>query len=83
VAKYDSTGKLCREWRVNASRVTHGAWVGKDLDQLILTSAQSDDGSCPWVGEEGGALFWIDDAEGMGVPKHKFRGRVTAPSKIH
>ncbi|KAF1349527.1 SMP-30/Gluconolaconase/LRE-like region-domain-containing protein [Delphinella strobiligena] len=59
VVKYDRTGVLLKTWRLNASRVTHGAWVGEDLDQLVITSAAADDGVPPWTGEQGGSLFWI------------------------
>jgi sugar lactone lactonase YvrE len=72
VVKYDCHGTLVRDWKINASRVTHGAWVGKNFDELVITSAEADEGSTPWEGEEGGALFWIKDLGCAGMRKHKF-----------
>lgn len=72
VAKYSPRGELLKEWEINAHRVTHGAWVGKDFDQLVLTSAMTEDSSTVWEGEEGGALFWIKDVGCVGMRKHKF-----------
>lgn len=72
VVKYNSQGELLKEWEINAHRVTHGAWVGKDYNELILTSAVTDDPEKVWDGEEGGALFWLKDVGGTGLRKHKF-----------
>ena len=71
-AKYNPRGELLKEWDINAHRVTHGAWVGKDFNELILTSAMTEDSSKLWEGEEGGALFWLKDVGCVGMKKHKF-----------
>lgn len=72
VEKYDSTGKFLRDWSINAWRVTHGAWVGDNYDELILTSAVVDGGSLKWENEEAGALFWLKDVGIRGMGKHQF-----------
>jgi sugar lactone lactonase YvrE len=72
VLKYNPRGELVKEWEINARRITHGAWVGKDYNELILTSAVTDDSSVLWEGEQGGALFWLKDIGCTGMRKHKF-----------
>ncbi|KAK5562032.1 hypothetical protein LTR43_012373, partial [Exophiala xenobiotica] len=54
VDKYDPAGRYMTHWDVNAWRVTHGAWVGEHLDEMILTSAVAWDGLPKWHDEEAG-----------------------------
>jgi sugar lactone lactonase YvrE len=72
VVKYNFRGEHLKEWSINAHRVTHGAWVGEQYDELVLTSAVTDDTSKLWDGEEGGALFWLKDVGCRGLRKNKF-----------
>ncbi|EXJ86911.1 hypothetical protein A1O3_03865 [Capronia epimyces CBS 606.96] len=77
VVKYDSTGRELARWPVNSARVTHGAWFGDQYNHLFITSAESDDGSAVWKGEEAGALFELRDMEAAGLEKHVFKGKAT------
>ncbi|KAK5464861.1 hypothetical protein LTS15_001424 [Exophiala xenobiotica] len=72
VEKYDPAGRYMTHWDVNAWRVTHGAWVGEHLDEMILTSAVAWDGLPKWHDEEAGALFWLKNLGVKGMAKHKF-----------
>ncbi|KAK5315528.1 hypothetical protein LTR93_009783 [Exophiala xenobiotica] len=72
VEKYDPAGRYMTHWEVNAWRVTHGAWVGEHLDEMILTSAVAWDGLPKWHDEEAGALFWLKNLGVRGMAKHKF-----------
>ncbi|PLB52475.1 SGL-domain-containing protein [Aspergillus steynii IBT 23096] len=60
------------QWDLNACRVTHGAWVGPDNRDLVVTTAQRDESSPAWEGEEGGALFYIRGCDSAGLPKYGF-----------
>jgi len=74
VEKYNAMGDFIMKWEINAWRVTHGAWVGSEYNQLILTSAKSDDGSQRWPGGEAGALFWLKDVNIQGLGLYQFDG---------
>lgn len=70
--KYSANGKLLRSWDINASRVTHGSWVGPDLRDMVVTSALMGSADPPWNGEEGGGLFYLRDCGHAGVKKNLF-----------
>ncbi|KAI0545922.1 hypothetical protein F4679DRAFT_599091 [Xylaria curta] len=72
VLKYTADGDFLQIWHINASRVTHGAWAGHGLRDLVLTSAKLDSESAAWKREEGGALFRISDIGHAGFRKHLF-----------
>lgn len=72
VVKYGADGKFLRSWDINASRVTHGAWVGSDLRDMVVTTAKTDGADPAWNGEEGGALFYLRDCGHAGVEKNLF-----------
>lgn len=75
VLKYSSsTGEILQKWDINALRVTHGAWLGPEYRDLMLTTAKRDDASPAWDGEEGGALFLLTGCEGPGLRKNVFGG---------
>lgn len=76
VEKYDPSGKYLTHWNINAWRITHGAWVGEQYDELIVTSAVPSDGLPKWKGEEGGALFWLKGVGVKGMEKHTFGKRL-------
>lgn len=71
--KYSSaTGNILQKWDINASKVTHGAWIGPEYRDLVLTTAQRDERSTAWDGEEAGALFYIRGCSNSGLPKYTF-----------
>lgn len=72
VIKYSYLGQTLKEWNINAARVTHGAWVGPSLDQLIVTTAKRENASSEWEGEEAGALFRVSEVGCTGLKKNKF-----------
>ncbi|KAM6484900.1 hypothetical protein HDV62DRAFT_306762 [Trichoderma sp. SZMC 28011] len=72
VIKYNARGSMLRSWKINAARVTHGAWVGPKLTDMIVTSAVQQDEQQIWEGEEGGGLFYLRDCCSGGMKKHRF-----------
>ncbi|KAM5344071.1 hypothetical protein ACJ41O_012608 [Fusarium nematophilum] len=72
VVKYGADGRFLRSWNINASRVTHGAWVGSDLRDMVVTSAKTNSADPVWDGEEGGGLFYLQDCGHVGIKKNLF-----------
>lgn len=72
VIKYSPSGELIRTWDINAARVTHGAWVGPELDKMVVTTAKRSDPKLEWEGEEAGALFYVPGGAFIGLEKHVF-----------
>ncbi|KAJ4252855.1 hypothetical protein NW762_010761 [Fusarium torreyae] len=72
VIKYSSDGNFLEKWHLNANRVTHGAWVGDGLRDMVVTSARKDVTDSPWKGEEGGGLFYLPGCSRGGLRKNVF-----------
>ncbi|OJJ42256.1 hypothetical protein ASPZODRAFT_170280 [Penicilliopsis zonata CBS 506.65] len=67
VEKYDRGGRLLQTWTLNAPSVTHGAWVGQEMQDIIVTTAMKNTGECS---DEGGGLFRLENVTlGRGVEK--------------
>ncbi|KAJ5781506.1 uncharacterized protein N7518_009989 [Penicillium psychrosexuale] len=72
VEKYNPRGQFIQKWELNAFRVTHGAWVGQDMNEIIVTSARNDGRKGDPL-NEGGGLFWLKNVTAsQGMPKGKF-----------
>lgn len=67
-----TTGEILQKWDLNATRVTHGAWIGPEYTNLLVTTARSDDELPAWEGEEGGGLFCITGCKSPGLRKKLF-----------
>lgn len=69
VLKYSgTTGEVLQRWDINATRATHGAWIGAEYKDLLVTTARRDDE----LEGEGGGLFLITGCESPGLRKNVF-----------